>query len=121
MTMIVPIATMTAAVTFYTLGVFSEKKEGKLTKNHVAIFWLGLFFDTTGTTAMGMISDGFTLNIHGITGLAALILMALHVLWATMVLFKGSEKQKTGFHRFSVWVWIIWLVPFFSGMALNMK
>jgi uncharacterized repeat protein (TIGR03987 family) len=121
MLLIISVAAMIAAVTFYTTGVFWERKSGNLAKNHVIVFWIGLFFDTTGTTAMGMMRDGFTLDIHGITGLAALALMLIHVLWATVLLFKGNEEQKKGFHKYSLWVWLIWLVPFITGMILNMK
>lgn len=114
------IVAMFAAVTFYTTGVFSERKSGVLKKKHLIIFWIGLLFDTTGTVVMGIISDGFKMNIHGITGLLALALMALHVIWATWILNKGNNRQKAGFHKFSLWVWLLWLIPFISGIIMNM-
>lgn len=120
MQLIIAVFSMIAAVTFYTIGVFSERRAHSLTKFHVIIFWIGLVFDTTGTTIMSRMSDGFTLDIHGITGLIALVLMALHVLWATFVSLKGSEIQKQGFHKFSLFVWLFWLIPFILGIALNM-
>ena len=111
---------MIAAVVFYTVGVFSEKRSHSLRTFHVILFWIGLAFDTTGTSMMSAMSDGFSLNIHGITGLVALILMAIHVIWATYVNIKGTETQKQGFHKYSFFVWLFWLVPFVLGMALNM-
>jgi len=33
---------------------------------------------------------------------------------------KGSENARTGFHRFSMIVWLIWLVPYFGGMYMGM-
>ncbi len=120
MLLIIAIASMLLAVSFYTTGVIWEKKSKSLNRKHLIIFYCGLVFDTIGTTAMGRISSGFTLDIHGITGLVALILMLLHVLWATWVYLKGTEKEKMSFHKYSLLVWLFWLIPFFIGMIINM-
>lgn len=109
------------ALVFYTIGVWSEKKQGTLKKWHVIIFWLGLVCDTLGTTAMGKIAGtGFKLNFHGITGLLAILLMLFHALWASVVLFKNNKEMKLKFHKFSIIVWIIWLIPFLSGAMFGM-
>lgn len=114
--LIYAIISINLALLFYTIGVWSEKKQGKLKKWHLIIFWIGLAFDTLGTTLMGKIANGgFKLNFHGITGLLAIILMLLHALWATYVLIKNDEKAKISFHKFSIFVWGIWLIPFLSG------
>lgn len=119
--LIYAIATITLALVFYTIGVWSEKYQGGLRKWHLAIFWLGLIFDTTGTTIMSSISEGgFQLNFHGITGLLAIILMLFHALWASVVLVKKDENAKIHFHKFSILVWLIWLVPFISGAFFGM-
>ncbi len=116
------IVTITLALAFYTVGVWSEKLQGGLKKWHVMVFWVGFLFDTTGTTLMGRLAGGdFTLNFHGITGLAAIVLMLAHAVWATVVLFRNNLRQKKNFHRLSIIVWVIWLVPFISGMILGMS
>jgi uncharacterized repeat protein (TIGR03987 family) len=46
--------------------------------------------------------------------------MILHAVWATIVLRGNDEKKKQGFHRFSIVVWAIWLIPYFVGMFLGM-
>lgn len=113
---------MTLALTFYTIGVFGEKKKGTLIKTHVIIFWIGFIFDTAGTTIMSKISGaGFSFNLHGITGLIALLLMAFHAIWATVILVKNDEKSKQIFHRFSIVVWAIWLFPYVLGMIIGMS
>ncbi len=85
------------------------------------LFWTGLVFDTLGTTSMGQLAGGsFQLNFHGITGLFAIILMLFHTLWATQVLIKNKQRMILKFHRFSILVWIIWLIPFVSGAVLGM-
>jgi len=88
--LIIAVISMLAAVTLYTTAVFKEKKDGIIKKNHLIIFVSGLFFDTLGTTVMSMMSDSFKFDIHGITGLATLILMFLHVIFAGLVYFFGK-------------------------------
>ncbi|WP_315108428.1 HsmA family protein [Clostridium intestinale] len=116
------IISITSALIFYTIGVWSEKIQGELKKWHLVVFWIGLCFDTLGTTLMSKLAgDGFQLNFHGITGLIAIVLMLFHALWATFVLVKNDVKAKVNFHKFSIIVWIIWLIPFISGMIVGMS
>ncbi|MCR3757554.1 TIGR03987 family protein [Clostridium felsineum] len=120
--LIYAIITITLALVFYTTGVFSEKKHGNLKKIYVYIFWCGLIFDITGTTLMSTLSkNSFEFNFHGITGLIAILLMFFHVIWATIVLIKNNERAKANFHKLSIIVWLIWLIPYISGMILGMK
>ncbi|MDS0526155.1 HsmA family protein [Clostridium sp. SHJSY1] len=115
------IVSITLALVFYTLGVWSEKIQGKLKKWHLVIFWIGLIFDTLGTTLMSkMAGSEFKLNFHGITGLLAIILMLFHATWAAVVLVKNDEKAKSNFHKFSIIVWVIWLIPYISGAIFGM-
>lgn len=114
---------ITCALIFYTIGVFGEKKQGTLLKWHAVIFWLGFICDTTGTTIMSKISGsgGFQFNLHGITGLIAILLMAFHAVWATVILVRKDEKAKKFFHKFSIVVWAVWLIPYVLGMFIGMK
>ena len=119
--LIYAIISITCALVFYTAGVWGEKLSGGLKSWYVSIFLTGLVCDTLGTTLMGRIAgDGFAINFHGVTGLLAILLMLLHAVWATFVLARGSEKRKADFHRFSIVVWGIWLVPFISGAVFGM-
>ncbi len=112
---------MVFALTFYSIGVWSEKFQSTLKKWHVFVFWIGLVFDTAGTTIMSKIAQGgFKFNFHGVTGLLAIILMLLHAIWATIVIGKNDEKMKLSFHKFSIIVWFIWLIPFVSGAIFGM-
>ena len=110
------------ALVFYSVGVWSEKVQGDLKKWHLITFWIGLIFDTLGTTLMSKIAnDGFKLNFHGITGIIAIALMLFHAIWATKVLLKNDPAQKKSFHKFSILVWFIWLIPYVSGMVFGMS
>jgi uncharacterized repeat protein (TIGR03987 family) len=112
---------ITLALVFYTTGVFAEKKNGTLLKWHTIIFWLGFICDTTGTTFMSKIAGTtFGFNLHSITGVIALLLMAFHAIWATFIIIKGSAKAKTNFHKFSIVVWAIWLIPYVLGFYIGL-
>jgi len=105
------------ACILYTIGVWSEKLQGRLKAWHLLVFWLGFFFDTIGTGAMGIMAGSiFQFNFHGITGMAAILLMLFHSSWASIVLYKKDEKKIVHFHKFSLIVWIIWLIPMITGM-----
>lgn len=119
--LILSIICMCLALLFYSVGVWSEKIQHQLKAWHLVMFWAGLVFDTTGTTIMSKIAkDGFVLNFHGIVGLLAILLMIFHAFWATVVLKRSNEKSLQNFHKFSIIVWVIWLIPFFSGMIFAM-
>ncbi|MEG2482576.1 MAG: HsmA family protein [Lachnospiraceae bacterium] len=119
--LIFAIITITLALIFYTIGVFSERKSGTLKKSHVIIFWFGLFFDTTGTTIMSLIAKGGSLlSPHGITGALAILLMLFHAVWATIVFTKKDSHKLHDFHKFSIIVWTIWLIPYLLGVFVGM-
>ncbi len=111
---------ITSALVFYTIGVWSERLAGRLKPWHLGFFALGLVFDTWGTGMMFEFVSGMTFDVHGITGLIAIVLMLLHAVWAAVVLLRKDEQALQSFHRFSVAVWVIWLIPYFSPMFFAM-
>jgi uncharacterized repeat protein (TIGR03987 family) len=116
----IAIGSMISALTCYSVGVWGEKISGILKNKHLVFFWIGFIFDTVGTTLMGKIAGVFTLNMHGMTGALAIILMLVHAAWASAVLFLKQDTILKTFHRFSLAVWALWLVPFLSGMIMAM-
>ena len=112
---------ITLALIFYSIGVWAEHLARYLKGWHVAAFWTGLFFDFSGTLALEFIQPGFDwARSHTITGQIALWLMLGHAIWATRVVRKGDEETRRRFHRFSLGVWAIWLIPYIGGMFLGM-
>jgi len=109
-----------SALLFYSIGVWSERLQGRLKVWHTVFFWMGLVCDTWGTGMMFEFVGGMTFDVHGISGLLAIILMFIHAIWATYVLLRKDEKMIVNFHKFSVFVWLVWLIPYFSPMALQM-
>lgn len=125
--LIIAITAITLALIFYTIGVFSERKAKVLKKNHVIIFYLGLICDTTGTFLMREIAKSGTIAIsstaqmiHGVTGTIAILLMLFHAVWATWVIYQNDKEKQKVFHKFSIFVWCIWLIPYIIGAMIGM-
>ena len=111
---------MGAALLFYSIGVWGEKLSGRLQWWHFVFFVLGLTCDTWGTGMMFDYVGGMSYDIHGFSGALAIALMFIHAIWATVVLLKKDEKMIANFHKFSIAVWFIWLIPYFSPMVARM-
>lgn len=114
---------ITMALLFYTLGVWAERYVKYLKKWHVIMFWAGFTFDITGTLLMHLMAEGpfNILESHTLTGQLALWLMLAHATWATVVVYKDKYSIRLKFHRYSLFVWLIWLIPYFGGMIMAMR
>lgn len=120
MAITVPMIIISLALVFYSIGVWSERYTCRLKAWHLIFFWLGLICDTWGTGLMVEMAGGLTYDLHGLTGLLAIILMFIHAAWATIVLLRKDEKLIVSFHKFSLVVWVIWLIPYFSPMVFRL-
>ena len=115
-------AVISLALVFYTIGVFAERRSGTLKPKHLALFWTGFVFDTTGTTIMTLVASanaGAGSQLHAITGVLALSLMLFHAVWATIVVVRGNDRSRANFHRLSICVWLFWLVPYVVGLLMG--
>ncbi|NOY38660.1 MAG: TIGR03987 family protein [Chlorobi bacterium] len=123
MLLIISTILITLALVFYSLGVWTERIAHYLKPWHVVTFWIGFTFDVGGTTLMHFIAeDPFNLlNPHTLTGQIALWLMLAHAIWASIVVKKDNKELRLKFHRYSLFVWLVWLVPYFGGMIMGMS
>jgi len=114
---------ITLALVFYSLGVWSERIARYLKPWHVIMFWIGFTFDVAGTFLMHLMAkDNFNLlDSHTLTGQIALWLMLAHAIWATRVVKKDNKELRYKFHRYSLLVWLIWLIPYIGGMLMGMN
>ena len=117
------------ALVFYSIGVWAERLARVLKWWHVIFFGLGLTADALGTALMVRIAAanqaaGLDSNVYqdlmAWTGSLAIGLMALHFAWAIFVLVRNRRSELVSFHRFSVMVWSIWLVPYLAGAVAGM-
>jgi len=120
--LIVPAILMSLALVSYSAGVWGERVQRYLHRWHVVAFWLGLVFDFTASEMMlRLLDERLAWNVHTWTGLIALLLMLGHAVWATWVLARGTDQTRAGFHRYSVVVWVVWLVPYATGMIAGIS
>ena len=115
--LIAAIVIITLALVFYSIGVWAERIQRTLRWWHAAFFALGLAADTTGTLLMSQIAGD-----RRAAGVAASPLDTL-MSWtglAVIVLIRNREHEKAVFHRFSIVVWAIWLIPYIAGAAAAM-
>lgn len=120
----VAIVTITLALVWYTVGAWAERIQGKLKVWHAICFGVGLACDATGTFLMTQIADerraadvaaGPLNTLMAYSGGIALALMAIHLVWAIVVLARQRPNELMAFHRFSIIVWALWLVPYVAG------
>jgi uncharacterized repeat protein (TIGR03987 family) len=116
------------------VGVWSEKIQGELKIWHVVLFWLGFVNDTIGTLSMEMLikennkdigqnlfaNVSLHMNFHSITGFIALTLMIFHAIWGTIVLMRKDGIMVKKFHQFSLFVWILWIIPLLTGLLSHL-
>ena len=118
---LIAICSFSLALIFYSLGVWLERFAKELNYLHLIYFWLGFIADSIGTHYVMNETSGFSWNFHTISGILGLGLMFIHSLWATCVLVKKQKEAVKRFHHFSLTVWIIWLVPYGTGLILGMQ
>lgn len=121
--LVAAIIIISSALVFYTIGVWGEKIEDELKGWHILFFCFGLFFDISGTTIMAHIAEltGKHDKLHAIVGSIAVVLMFLHAVYAVWTWKRGTALQKEQFHRYSIFVWCFWLIPYVIGAYLGMS
>ncbi|MBL4670006.1 MAG: TIGR03987 family protein [Flavobacteriales bacterium] len=110
----------TLALIFYSVGVWAERIKKMLKPWHLIFFWMGLIADTLGTAYVKEQVGTVIYNFHSITGILGLLLMFIHTVWATYIVIVSNPKQLSSFHKFSLLVWVVWLIPYFTGLISGM-
>jgi uncharacterized repeat protein (TIGR03987 family) len=106
------------AAAIYSIAVFAEYRSHQLKPWHLALFWAGLVFDTTGTTLMSRIAGGFKVNLHGVLGVLAIVIMLVHAGWASIVPLLRRERLMRNFHHFSLTAWSLWMISLVTGFII---
>ena len=124
------IVLITSALIAYTTGVWAEHRSGTLRWWHVVAFGAGLTCDASGTAMMAVTAASPMPRPASIATpcwpaswrrrALALALMALHLGWAIVTMIRNNEATRRRFHKFSLVVWSIWLVPYITGMLAAM-
>jgi len=119
----------TLAFMFYSVGIWAEFFAKRLKPWHLGAFFLGVICDSVATWFMTRLVGGLLLNLHGVIGMLGLGLMIGHFLWAAAVLAwdarshhsAAAQRAITHFHRYSVAVWLVWMLAYLSGIYMGMQ
>jgi len=109
----------TLALLFYSIGIWNDYWHKQLKPWHLAMFGLGVLTDSLGTLMMYLHVGHLIFTAHSISGFLGLFLMMFHFSWAFRVIRNKDIAQQKTFHRFSILVWLFWLVSYFSGLYLG--
>jgi len=112
---------MLAALALYSVGVWATVLAQRLQPWHASCFWAGFLCDSFGTELMRRLAGEFQWSLHTATGVVALSLMFAHAIWASVVLVRRNDRAQRTFHRLSVVVWGVWLIPFVTGLILGRR
>ena len=63
---------------------------------------------------------GMSYDIHGYSGVLAIALDVRPRHLGDHCAGEEDERMIVSFHKFSIFVWIIWLIPYFSPMVFQM-
>jgi hypothetical protein len=105
------------AAMLYLCAIIAAFVQRGLRKWSVFTFAIALATDIFATVYVCIVHTGTSIwpeTFHGIMGYAALLIMAMHFVWALSAV-KGGRGKKY-FHRGSPIAAIIWIVAFVSGM-----
>ena len=122
-TLIKAVIAITLALVFYTLECGRSIREKVLRPITPCVLLAWFLCRLAGTGLMASLSsgnEGFLASLHGITGIIAIVLMLVHAIWATAVIVLKDEEGAKTFHKYSMAVWRIWLIPFVIGMIMGM-
>ena len=106
------------ALAFYTTAIFSSWASRRLARWMIVVFGLGLLADASGTIILCGIGSRWIWTLHSIAGLAALLIMTLHFVWAALAA-KNLGRWYALFHRCSIMAWSVWLLSFVTGIPAS--
>lgn len=111
----------TIALVLYTTSVWSERIQRQLKTWHLVVFAIGVITDVLATWLSILFVGGIVFTTHAIFGFSSLVLMLLHFFWAVLVYVRDKQAGARQFHRFSLFVWSVWMMSYLTGLITGMQ
>lgn len=106
---------------FYSLGVLGQNRDKCIKPMHVIYFWLSVVAAVTGIVYLnGHFGEG-TISWYMLMAGVGVIWLIGHTIWATAILILRSDQAFYRFQEFSVLIWLVWLVPYFTGLLSGLS
>lgn len=116
----VAVILFTIAMALYSISVWAEFRSKYLKPWHVWMFLSGVVVDVLATALTYKAVGGLVFTLHAIMGFISLGLMIIHLIWATVTIIQNTPATLARFHKFSIFVWSMWMISYVSGFALGM-
>ncbi len=112
-----------ASLLFYSIGIWIEHVKGRLRFWHVVLMLIGLVCNAVAIGLMKSLAQFTTINngLHTLVGVVTILVMMGHCVWAIWVMTDKSTKALTYYNRLSIFVWCVWLVPFFFEIYYSLS
>lgn len=110
------------ALIFYTIGIFTEQRQHRITKRVVTFLTLGVIFDVIATGCMIAGSSSGPFTAHGLLGFSSLAAMLLETSFAWRHRQQHGEAQVPPWlHQYSRLAYGWWVVAYITGALLVMS
>lgn len=111
----------TLALLLYSVSVWSEWLSKEIKTWHLAVFGVGVLVDIAATLITIKFVGAIVFTPHAIFGFTSLVLMIIHLIWATLVFFRGRYAGRKGYNRLSLVVWSVWLTSYITGFVSGIQ
>jgi uncharacterized repeat protein (TIGR03987 family) len=120
-TLIKAVIVVTCALVFYSIGVVSEQRRNRISKQVLAFLTAGVLFDIASTTLMIIGSSKIPLTVHGVIGYSALTVMLIDtvLIWRWR-LKKGSLEVPRGLNLYTRLAYGWWVIAYIAGAVIAM-
>lgn len=113
--LIYAVSAVSAALLFYTIGIFSGPGRQRFGLPPLILIFLGLVFDLLGTLLMSLISQGFAVDFHTVIGLIALVMMIILAIWSLLDYRRGFGEKALRRRGYALLSWLVWVAVFILG------
>jgi len=115
-------AIVNIALVCYTIGIFIEQRQRRVTPRVLAFLSAGVIFDVIATGCMIAGSSSGPFTAHGLLGFSSLTAMLLETAFAWRQRSQaGDAEVPTWLHRYSRLAYSWWVVAYITGAFLVMS
>jgi uncharacterized repeat protein (TIGR03987 family) len=115
------VCVVTIALIFYSIGVITEQRKGRISKNVLLFLTSGVLLDIASTTLMIIGSRKIPLTVHGIIGYSALAVMLIDTILIWRFWRKSGNSQVPGrLNLYTRFAYIWWVMAYIAGAIIAM-
>ncbi len=108
------------ALISYSIGIITEQRIKRITKNVITFLTLGVLLDITATAFMIIGSDKGGFTLHGFIGYSSLLGMLTDAIfmWIRISKYGINKEVPKALHLYSRYAYIWWVLAFITGGLL---